>query len=111
MPLAAEATMFPFLARPVFVLCTLCFVFSAEARVGDAEMRPGCSGERDFCAAVARYAKLLRVPGYVLAVARDGRIVYAQTQGYADLEQRLPIRADSIFPVASITKTFTATLM
>lgn len=98
-------------ARLVLVLCTLCLSFSAEARAGDAAARPDCSGERDFCAAVARYATLLRIPGYAFAVARNGQIVYLQTQGYADLEQRRPIRADSIFPIASVTKTFTAALM
>ena len=101
----------PIFARFVLGLGALCLGFSPEALADDLDTRPNCGGERDFCAEVARYAKLLRLPGYALAVARNGRIVHVETQGYADLERRLPIRADSIFPVASITKTFTAALM
>jgi CubicO group peptidase (beta-lactamase class C family) len=99
------------LARLGLVLGALCLGLSAEAHAGDAKVHRDCSGERDFCASVARYAELLRVPGYVLAVARNGRIVHVQTQGYADLERQLPVRVDSIFPVASVTKTFTAALV
>lgn len=70
-----------------------------------------CSTHQKFCQAVARYAKQLHLPGYALAVAHDGRIIYLQTEGFADIEHRTPIRANSIFPIASITKTFTAALM
>jgi CubicO group peptidase (beta-lactamase class C family) len=103
--------MFPIWAKRVLIVCLFCLGFSAEARVDDTAVPSDCSGERGFCAEVERYAKRLRVPGYALAVARDGRIVHLQTQGYADIEQRRPVRADSIFPIASVTKTFTAALM
>ncbi len=88
-------------------------LFSARAiaRLPDSAVAPNCSAQPQFCAAITRYAKLLRLPGYALAVARNGRIVYVQTEGFADRERKRPIRADSIFPIASITKTFTAALM
>jgi CubicO group peptidase (beta-lactamase class C family) len=81
----------------------LAFFSSAEA--------VECTAHRKFCLAVARYAKQLRLPGYALAVAHDGRIIYLQTEGFADIEHGTPIRGNSIFPIASITKTFTAALM
>jgi CubicO group peptidase (beta-lactamase class C family) len=70
-----------------------------------------CTTHQQFCSAIARYAEQLRLPGYALAVARDGRIIHLQTAGFADIEHGTPIRANSIFPIASITKTFTAALM
>ena len=88
-----------------------CLTAPAVARPADSAPSTDCSSQRPFCAAIARYAKQLRLPGYALAVARDGRIVYTQTEGFADSERRTPIRTDSIFPIASITKTFTAALM
>jgi CubicO group peptidase (beta-lactamase class C family) len=99
-------------SRATFLtLCVLCPWLIAAADVDDKKASASCISERHFCAAVAGYARLLRLPGYALAVAKEGQIIYLQTDGYADLEQRRPIRVDSIFPVASITKTFTAALM
>lgn len=89
-------------------------VFSSAEAAGtlpEPATAPRCNAQPQFCAAIARYAQRLRLPGYALAVARNGRIVYVQTEGFADREHKTPIRADSIFPIASITKTFTAALM
>lgn len=49
------------------------------------------------------------IPGLALAVVVDGRIRLAKGYGVADLELRTPVREDSPFLVASITKMFTAT--
>ncbi len=95
----------------VLALSMLLPAFSAAARAGEAKTNPDCGNGHDFGATVEHYAKLLRLPGYALAVSKNGKIEYLRTQGYADLERKQPIRADSIFPVASVTKTFTAALM
>jgi CubicO group peptidase (beta-lactamase class C family) len=47
-------------------------------------------------------------PGCALAVMKDGRIVYRRGYGMADLEHDIPVRANSIFHVASVSKQFTA---
>ena len=48
--------------------------------------------------------------GYVndLAVAKDGRLVYARGFGYADVERHEPVQPDSLFRIASISKPITA---
>jgi len=48
------------------------------------------------------------IPGASLAVAKDGRLVYARGFGYADVEQQQPVRPNSLFRIASISKTFTS---
>ena len=48
------------------------------------------------------------VPGAALAVARNGRIVYARGYGYADLEKKEAVEPTSLFRIASVTKPFTA---
>lgn len=103
--------MYQIRTRCALALSLFLFGHSAAARAGEAMANPGCDNGHDFGATVERYAALLRLPGYALAVARNGKIEYQRTQGYADLERRRPVRADSIFPVASITKTFTVALM
>lgn len=45
----------------------------------------------------------LRIPGLSMAVVRDGKLVMARGFGTSD--------AETIYPIGSITKTFTATLM
>jgi CubicO group peptidase (beta-lactamase class C family) len=47
-------------------------------------------------------------PGCALGVLRDGELVYARGYGTADLEHDVPISAESIFHVASVSKQFTA---
>src|SRR5262249_44757636 len=59
----------------------------------------------------AGFSKLLQLPGLSIAVVQDGRIIYRQNEGFADAERKLPIRDDSIFWIASVTKTFSAAII
>jgi CubicO group peptidase (beta-lactamase class C family) len=47
-------------------------------------------------------------PGCALAVARDGRLLYAKGYGLANLEQNVPITPDSVFDIGSTSKQFSA---
>jgi CubicO group peptidase (beta-lactamase class C family) len=49
-----------------------------------------------------------KIPGLSLAVVKDGRVVYEKTYGLANLELNVPVTADTLFQIQSITKTFTA---
>ena len=51
----------------------------------------------------------LHVPGLSLAVVKDGQVVYQQAYGLANVELNVPVTADTVFQIQSITKTFTAT--
>lgn len=50
----------------------------------------------------------LNIPGYALAIVKDGKLFYSAGFGLADMEQRRPATAETIFGLASVTKTFTA---
>ena len=50
-----------------------------------------------------------RIPGATVAVARGGKLVIARAYGFADREHNIPTQPDSLFRIASISKTFTAT--
>jgi CubicO group peptidase (beta-lactamase class C family) len=56
-------------------------------------------------------AGLLGLPGFVAGVVRDGKVSFIQADGYADLENRIPLQQDHIFYIASLTKTFSAVMM
>ena len=51
------------------------------------------------------------IPGLSVAVAVDGRIVFADGFGYADLEQRVPAWPSTKFRIGSISKPLTATAL
>jgi len=48
------------------------------------------------------------VPGYAIAIIKGGHVVYKVAHGWADLQSRQGASADTIFGLASVTKTFTA---
>src|SRR6266705_397977 len=48
------------------------------------------------------------VPGAALAVAKDGRLVYARGFGYADSDAMTPVSPRALFRIASISKPITA---
>lgn len=54
-----------------------------------------------------------QVPGLSLAVVREGRIEYAQGFGVtsAELENALPVTADTLFRAGSVTKPLTGTML
>ncbi len=48
-------------------------------------------------------------PGFVVAIAHDGKIIFNQAYGFADLEDKTPMTPPHLFRIASHSKTFTAT--
>ena len=47
-------------------------------------------------------------PGCAVSAVKDGEVVYAQGYGMANLDHDVPIRTDTVFHVASVSKEFTA---
>jgi CubicO group peptidase (beta-lactamase class C family) len=100
--------------RTQFVTCLfLCWIVSAFGQSLPEAKRPedvGFSSER-----LARITQLFQadiekraLPGAVLLVARDGKVVYLQALGYRDREKSIPMRPDAIFRIASMTKPITS---
>jgi CubicO group peptidase (beta-lactamase class C family) len=50
-----------------------------------------------------------RIPGAVVAIARQGRLIYLESFGFLDAAKKTPMAIDAIFPIASMTKPLTAT--
>lgn len=51
------------------------------------------------------------IPGLAVGLARSGQVLFARGYGYADIANRRPVTVESMFHIASITKTVTATGM
>ena len=48
------------------------------------------------------------IPGISVAIAKDGRLIYAKGFGYADTLKEEPVTTNSLFRIASCSKTITA---
>lgn len=55
-----------------------------------------------------RYVDDRRLPGWLLAVARHGRLAHVSTYGRRDVEAQLPVETDTIWRLYSMTKPITA---
>jgi CubicO group peptidase (beta-lactamase class C family) len=53
----------------------------------------------------------LGIPGLSIVVIQDGEVLSARGFGYADVEHRVPATPDTLYHIASVTKTFTAILV
>jgi CubicO group peptidase (beta-lactamase class C family) len=47
-------------------------------------------------------------PGYAVAIMKDGQFAFAKGYGLANLDDKVPITADTSFHLASVSKQFTA---
>lgn len=47
-------------------------------------------------------------PGYAFGIVVDGQLVYKGSGGFANLEEKIPANAASMFRIASMTKSFTS---
>jgi N-acyl-D-amino-acid deacylase len=57
---------------------------------------------------VEAFMQAREIPGGALAVVKDRKLIYARGYGWADREQRIPVRPETLFRIASLSKPFTA---
>ncbi len=72
--------------------------------------RVGMSSERleRIRPAMQRYIDEGLVPGTVTLVARHGKVVHFEAQGFMDVDAKTPMRKDAMFRIASMTKPITS---
>lgn len=61
----------------------------------------------DFDAYVLQTMKDWNVPGAAIAIVKDGKVILSKGYGYRDVDKKLPVTEQTLFPIASITKSFT----
>ena len=57
---------------------------------------------------IQRYMDKQLIPDTVTMVARRGRIIHFDVQGYQNVEKQIPLSQETIFRVASMTKPITS---
>lgn len=66
---------------------------------------PNCSTD------LTKYLEKMKVPGLAAAIVKNGEIACATGAGMADIERNRPVTEDTIFLIASVSKTVTATAL
>ena len=93
-------------SRITFLILLL---FSLNALASYEARQAGMSPERleKIGPSLSKYITEGRLPGLITAVARKGKIVHFETQGYADVENKIPLQEDSLFRIYSMSKPIT----
>lgn len=89
--------------RPV--LLTVLFLWTAVVRGGDLQPEK-LSG---IHAAMEAEVRAHHAAGVVTLVMQNGKVLHEDAAGFADLERQQPMRTDSVFWIASMTKSISAT--
>jgi CubicO group peptidase (beta-lactamase class C family) len=100
--------------KMIYLLTLLCV--TAVAATPDSGLprvapeKVGMSSERlaRIAPAMQKYIDQQLVPGTVSIVARNGKVVYFEAQGFMDAENKVPMRKDTLFRIASMTKPITS---
>lgn len=77
--------------------------FAADLGV-TGEARPGLEAVDDWARS---FMEKNSIPGAALAIAHEGKVVYARGFGMADTEAGTPVQPDSVFRIGSISKAIT----
>ncbi len=64
-----------------------------------------------FDSDVEKYSQLLKLPTLAVGVAKGDSLIFFKGIGSASPETQVPITCDNIFPVASVTKSFTSVIL
>ena len=113
MPTPARALSPPQLA----VLLLVASLSACAGSVPAARAPKGADADQDapriaaFRQQVEADRERLKIPGLSAVVLEDGKVLWTEGLGYADLEHKVPATPDTLYHVASLTKTFTAILV
>ena len=92
----------------VALMLTLTFVVLVERSAPTQDIDANAALFERYVEALRRIA---HVPGISAVILRDGRAVWQRGFGFANVDARVPATPDTLYDIASLTKTFTSTLL
>lgn len=103
-------------SRLLALLCCAGMLFASPTTAFSQSAAPAAqaapyAGAREKAERQAKEWLAQGIPGLALAVAVEGKIVYSEGFGYADLEERAPVWPTTKFRIGSISKPLTATAL
>jgi CubicO group peptidase (beta-lactamase class C family) len=97
----------------VFVLrrITITALFLAVGAPAPCADPPKLLNQQDMLALIADALKAWDVPGVAIAIVDRNSVLWLHGDGIADIDSRKPMTHETLFPLASCSKGFTATLI
>lgn len=92
-------------SKVVVTLVAFALVIPANAQDKSADVARKL---QDFDAFMEKTLKDWNAPGIGVGIVVDDKLVFVKGYGYRDYEKKLPITSQTLFPIASNTKLFTA---
>src|ERR1700729_1248790 len=93
----------------LFVLVLLSLLISASGICAAQQAQLSADKRTQIEAAVAKFMSSTHVPGVSVAVVENGQYEWASGFGFADVENNVPASEHTLFRLASISKSLTAT--
>ena len=81
----------------------------AQDRLGQLESLPGPADPSRIDRFILEGMKEARIPGLAAAVVKDGKLHWSGSYGWANVADKKPVDDQTLFQLASIAKTVTAT--
>jgi len=91
-----------------YIAAIIVLVASSAVRAQDADKADVFKGFDSWADSVMSDWK---VPGMAVAAIHDGEVVWAKGYGYRNVEEKLPVTAETLFAIGSNSKSFTVTLL
>jgi CubicO group peptidase (beta-lactamase class C family) len=91
--------------KKIFFLTLIAFSF------GKLDAQKNSSRLSSLDTAFERVIRTWKVAGFAVAVVEKNKVIYAKGFGYRDYEKKLPVTPETLFPIGSCTKAFTASLI
>jgi len=66
---------------------------------------------QQFSKELDQLQSFFQIPGLAVVVQKEDSVIFEAYQGFADIEQQLPVQKNTKFPIASITKVFSGVLL
>lgn len=101
------------LSKMIFILIGFASFTAANAVPADieADSASGFQGiENKIDAIVETYYEENNLPGLSIAMIRNGQIIYRKGFGWADIEEKKPARAETVYSIGSVSKPIGAAL-
>ena len=102
--------------RIILAAISICLLLQTHAQTSKTLLTPAPATSAGFSTErlkridnkIQEWIDAKMVNGGVALIAREGKIAYNKSFGYADIEKKIPMRTDHIFRIASQTKAITS---
>ncbi len=89
--------------------CFVCLLCSSNEICGQTSSQPNDEFIQEVDSIIELIQSKWNAPGIAVGIVKDGRILYKKGFGYKNIQTKEPVTTNTLFSIASSTKSFTST--